>query len=203
MTEEKERCNCDASCGENRYHTKGDPGCMYFVGEDRGTSGPLSKSTFSQEEFDQRARRIQIADLREYWKALRYHDWQYNYSDDHHVWTKGHDMEGKLHKWSEKSPEHTELYNVFKTWSLSPGTSPIPPYPLRYLCDNARHMVCEPFTVANLHVMATALGLKKAWFHSSKFPHYDMPKKRIAELTAQCERVTQKQILQIIKAGAK
>lgn len=24
-----ERCNCDASCGENRYHDLGSPGCRY------------------------------------------------------------------------------------------------------------------------------------------------------------------------------
>jgi mannose-6-phosphate isomerase len=24
-----ERCNCDASCGENRYHDVGSPGCLY------------------------------------------------------------------------------------------------------------------------------------------------------------------------------
>lgn len=24
-----ERCNCDASCGENRYHDVGDPGCRF------------------------------------------------------------------------------------------------------------------------------------------------------------------------------
>jgi len=24
-----ERCNCDASCGENRYHDAGDPGCRF------------------------------------------------------------------------------------------------------------------------------------------------------------------------------
>lgn len=23
------RCNCDASCGENRYHDRGEPGCRY------------------------------------------------------------------------------------------------------------------------------------------------------------------------------
>ena len=26
---ERERCNCDASCGENRYHNKGEPGCRF------------------------------------------------------------------------------------------------------------------------------------------------------------------------------
>lgn len=27
----KSVCNCDASCGENRYHTKGSKGCVYEV----------------------------------------------------------------------------------------------------------------------------------------------------------------------------
>lgn len=25
------RCNCDASCGENRYHDRGSPGCVFAV----------------------------------------------------------------------------------------------------------------------------------------------------------------------------
>ena len=29
MTSSRERCNCDASCGENRYHDRGSPGCRY------------------------------------------------------------------------------------------------------------------------------------------------------------------------------
>lgn len=27
--QEQEKCNCDASCGENRYHVKGSRGCNY------------------------------------------------------------------------------------------------------------------------------------------------------------------------------
>lgn len=29
-----ERCNCDASCGENRYHDAGDPGCRFSGDEE-------------------------------------------------------------------------------------------------------------------------------------------------------------------------
>ena len=29
FNKKKERCNCDASCGENRYHDLGSPGCIY------------------------------------------------------------------------------------------------------------------------------------------------------------------------------
>lgn len=158
--------------------------------------------TFTQEQFDAMHRRIQINDLREYWTACRHHDWQYSYSDDHSVWVKGHNKEHELRKWSAHSPAHEELWFTFVAWGAD-QKGDLPPYPLRYLCDNARHMVCEPFSLPNLHRMAAALGLKKAWFHTGKFPHYDMPKKRIEELTAQSERVTQKQILAIIKAGVK
>ena len=31
LPQEVERCNCDASCGENRYHDKGTSGCQYHV----------------------------------------------------------------------------------------------------------------------------------------------------------------------------
>lgn len=160
----------------------------------------LPKGTFTQEQFDAMHRRIQINDLREYWTALRHHDWHFNYSDDHQVWLKGNAKDGELRKWSEHSPEHKTLWDAFKLWSENPKSA-VPPFPLRYLCDNARHMVCEPFSVENLHRMASALGIKRAWFHTGKFPHYDMPKKRVEELTAQCERMPQRTILAIIKAG--
>lgn len=29
-----ERCNCDSSCGENRYHDAGDPGCRFSGDEE-------------------------------------------------------------------------------------------------------------------------------------------------------------------------
>ena len=71
---------------------------------------------------------------------------------------------------------------------------------LRFFCDGARHLVCEPYSVENLHLMAQKLRIKRCWFHSSaRFPHYDIPKRRIAEITARCTLVSSRDILSIVK----
>ena len=49
--------------------------------------------------------------------------------------------------------------------------------------------------------MAEDLGIKKCWYHAGKFPHYDIPKKRIEEITAKCEVIDSKDLLNIIKMG--
>jgi hypothetical protein len=72
---------------------------------------------------------------------------------------------------------------------------------MRYLTDGKRHLVCEPFSVENLHEMARDLGISRSWFHGGKFPHYDVPKRRIDEITAKCELVSSREILRVIKCG--
>jgi methionine--tRNA ligase beta chain len=69
---------------------------------------------------------------------------------------------------------------------------------VRYVCDNQRHLVCVPFSVKNLHIMAESLNIKRCWFHND---HYDMPKRRVEEIAAHCERVSPKEIVSIIKEG--
>jgi hypothetical protein len=69
---------------------------------------------------------------------------------------------------------------------------------LEYFCDNSRHLVCTPFSVENLHQMAQDLGIKRCWFHSGKNPHYDIPKRRIDEITQKCTVVSTKEIWKII-----
>ncbi len=64
-----------------------------------------------------------------------------------------------------------------------------------YYCDNARHLVCVPYSVANLHKMAAALNIKRCWFHKD---HYDIPKTRIAEVQAKCQVVSSKEIVKIM-----
>lgn len=66
---------------------------------------------------------------------------------------------------------------------------------MTYYCDNARHLVCLPYTVVNLHKMARDLGIKRCWFHKD---HYDIPKTRIDEIKAKCTVVTSKEIVKII-----
>ena len=70
---------------------------------------------------------------------------------------------------------------------------------MRYLCDTMRHLVCLPYSVENLHAMARDLKIKRCWYHGGNHPHYDIPKRRIAEITAKCELVAPRRILEIIK----
>lgn len=80
---------------------------------------------------------------------------------------------------------------------------------MRYLCDDMRHLICEPFSLEGLHAMAEALNIKRCWFHNGGsgrmkgcFPHYDIPKKRIEEIHAKCEVVDPRVIHGILKEWA-
>jgi hypothetical protein len=71
---------------------------------------------------------------------------------------------------------------------------------LTYYCDDARHLVCVPYSVDNLHRMAADLGLKRCWFHrGASYAHYDIPKRRVAEVQAKSLVVTSRDILKIVK----
>ena len=70
---------------------------------------------------------------------------------------------------------------------------------MKYYCDNQRHLVCHPYSVENLHLMASDLDIKRHWFHGGKNPHYDIPKRRIREIQSKCEIVSPSEILNIIK----
>lgn len=67
---------------------------------------------------------------------------------------------------------------------------------MKYLCDDARHLICVPYSVENLHRMAAEFGIKRCWFHGD---HYDMPKKRMAEIKARCVVVSSKKIVDIVR----
>jgi FMN phosphatase YigB (HAD superfamily) len=70
---------------------------------------------------------------------------------------------------------------------------------LRYFADSSRHLVCVPYSIENLHIMAKDLGLHRCWFHKS---HYDIPIKRQQELLEKCEQVSSRDIVNIIKHGS-
>lgn len=72
---------------------------------------------------------------------------------------------------------------------------------MTYYCDNSRHLVCVPFSVENLHKMAKKLKIKRHWYHKGRWPHYDIPKKRIEEIQTKCTIISSKEILNIIKNG--
>ena len=68
---------------------------------------------------------------------------------------------------------------------------------LNFICDRSRHLICEPYSIENLHSMAEILGIKKCWFHKT---HYDIPKKRIVEIRNKCKVVSSKEIVKIINS---
>ena len=71
---------------------------------------------------------------------------------------------------------------------------------LTYYCDELRHLVCVPYNDDNLHRMAADLGIKRCWFHASpNHHHYDIPKRRIAEIQARCHVVPGRVIIAIMK----
>lgn len=71
--------------------------------------------------------------------------------------------------------------------------------PLEYLCDRSRHLVCVPYSVENLHRMADDLGIKRCWFHRGTYPHYDIPKRRVDEVTSRCRVVTSRELLLTVR----
>lgn len=70
---------------------------------------------------------------------------------------------------------------------------------MKFYCDSLRHLVCVPYSIPNLHKMAEELGIKRCWFHGGKYPHYDIPKRRIAEIQGKCEVLPGREILKIMK----
>lgn len=70
---------------------------------------------------------------------------------------------------------------------------------LRYFIDKSRHITCLPFSVENLHAMAEDLGIKRCWFHSGAYPHYDAPRKMFDDLRERCEVITPRETLAIIQ----
>lgn len=68
---------------------------------------------------------------------------------------------------------------------------------LKFYTDGKRHLVCVPYSVENLHLMANQLGIKRCWYHAGR-GHYDIPKKKLTEIENQCIMVSSKEIVRII-----
>lgn len=65
-----------------------------------------------------------------------------------------------------------------------------------YVTDGKRHLVCIPYSTENLHAMAADLSIGCHWFHKN---HYDIPKKRMDEISSKCTHVSSKDIVKIIR----
>jgi hypothetical protein len=66
---------------------------------------------------------------------------------------------------------------------------------LTFYCDEDRHLICKPYSIENLHKMADELKVDRCWFHKN---HYDIPKRRIAEITSKCTVVPTREIVRVI-----
>ena len=64
--------------------------------------------------------------------------------------------------------------------------------------DFARHLVCKPYSIENLHKMAKDLKIGRHFFHGGN--HYDIPKKRIEEISKKCSIVHTREIVKIVKS---
>jgi hypothetical protein len=53
--------------------------------------------------------------------------------------------------------------------------------------------------VERLHILAKELGIGRSWFHEGRLPHYDIPKKRVEEITSQCFGVSTRDVVNIIR----
>jgi hypothetical protein len=89
----------------------------------------------------------------------------------------------------------TDFFSNFKSCETMMDTE------LKYYCDNKRHLICVPYSIENLHKMGSNLLIDKCWYHIGKFPHYDIPKKRIEEIKSKCTVVSTKTILKLIKSN--
>jgi hypothetical protein len=68
-----------------------------------------------------------------------------------------------------------------------------------YITDGKRHLVCIPYSVDYLHLMADILGIKRCWYHHTPYPHYDIPKRRVDEIEERCIIVSSKDIVRICR----
>lgn len=69
--------------------------------------------------------------------------------------------------------------------------------------DIQRHLVCVPYSAANMHAMAATLGIGRHWYHAHpKHPHYDIPKRRQRVVWERGIMVSPRTILRITRGEA-
>jgi hypothetical protein len=71
------------------------------------------------------AGQVSSENIREYFKQLRYHDWYYNYSDDHRVWKAGSANYDLIRDKSKENVTYKRMYNEFTKWMNSERELPV------------------------------------------------------------------------------
>lgn len=63
------RCNCDASCGENRYHDVGEPGCRFKTEEEHDSYWRNRRTPWMQKEWEENQKKLQQEMVRQEYEA--------------------------------------------------------------------------------------------------------------------------------------
>tara|TARA_X000000950_G_scaffold283858_2_gene385667 strand:+ start:1888 stop:2121 length:234 start_codon:yes stop_codon:yes gene_type:complete len=56
----------------------------------------------------------------EYFEELTKHDWYYDYSDDHRVWTKGRENLKRIQAIAQEIPLFSQMYQDYSNWIFLP-----------------------------------------------------------------------------------
>ena len=76
---------------------------------------------------------------------------------------------------------------------------------MKFVTDGKRHLICIPYSISGLHVMAAVLKINRCFYHHKNKstgkirPHYDIPALRKQEVESQCEFMSSRDINMIIK----
>ena len=62
--------------------------------------------------------------LQEFYDALEWHDWHYQYSDDRSVYKRGDEQQRKIEQWANEHPEHKRLFDEFAAYVRGSGPKP-------------------------------------------------------------------------------
>ena len=63
--------------------------------------------------------------LYEFYKKLCSHDWHYQYSDDHRVWSNGQRSQDIINMIAKESPEHRKLCEEYVGHVMGRGPKPV------------------------------------------------------------------------------
>lgn len=70
--------------------------------------------------------------------------------------------------------------------------------------DQSRHLVCTPYSRANLLVAADTLGIPRHWLHVGRGAHIDIPARRVEDVLSdpRVRVVSSRSVLAIIRGAS-
>ena len=66
-------------------------------------------------------------ELKEYYRQLTWHDWFYEYSDDHSVWRRGNEKERELMRIAQKDKRAEVLFEGYRSYMFKGAEKPDAP----------------------------------------------------------------------------